>query len=66
MAPMRPMTDIKRRNIPQAVIPPTIGRLVTIPDTLPKQTNWRLINKNILYHELQHQSIGKRGKYKIY
>ena len=42
MAPIRPTTEIKRRKTPLAVIPPTIGRLVNIPDTLPEISNREL------------------------
>ena len=32
------MTEIIRRKMPQAVIPPTIGKEVTMPDTLPERS----------------------------
>ena len=34
--PIRPMTEINKRKTPLAVIPPTIGILVTMPETLPE------------------------------
>ena len=37
MAPIRPTTEIKRRKTPEAVMPPMMGRSVTIPVTLPGQ-----------------------------
>ena len=56
------MTEIISRKMPQAVIPPTMGREVTIPDTLPEMfslytyTLFRQIHKVITmyshpYHE---------------
>jgi len=36
MAPIRPIIETIRRKIPHAVIPPIIGKLVTIPDTFPE------------------------------
>ena len=35
MAPMIPNTETKRRKTPLAVMPPMMGRLVMIPETLP-------------------------------
>ena len=35
MAPINPTTDMKRRKTPLAVMPPTMGKLVTMPDTFP-------------------------------
>ena len=39
MAPIRPTTEMKRRKTPEAVMPPMIGRSVTMPVTLPRHTN---------------------------
>ena len=35
MAPMMPNTETKRRKTPLKVMPPMMGRLVMIPETLP-------------------------------
>ena len=35
MAPIMPTTETKRRKTPLAVIPPMMGRLVMMPETLP-------------------------------
>ena len=43
------MTEINKRKTPLAVIPPTIGILVTMPETLPEKVLTFNFLKIILY-----------------